>query len=227
MTEKTPSASDLKLILFDCDGTLCDSENFLRRSIFSAFEQHQADKILEQHLPAFFSQPTGVFMRSLENIIGAEKSRKIFDTFIETLEHERSNSPQLEPTYPGIIPLLDNLIERQYILGIATNKGRQGLDYFLTSNQLKGYFSTLQHSQNSTPKPAPQMVDNALYETGIARENCLLVGDTIADVLLAQNAGIKMIGVQWGDVVRLPDDGSVNIIRDPSHLINEIEKSWL
>jgi len=85
-----------------------------------------------------------------------------------------------------------------WLLGIATGKSHRGLVATLAGHGLDNRFVTLQTSDRAAGKPSPDMVLQALTETGADAASTVVVGDTTFDMMMARNAGALAVGVTWG-----------------------------
>jgi phosphoglycolate phosphatase len=90
------------------------------------------------------------------------------------------------------------LQEAGYILGVATGKSRRGLLATLETHDLRKYFVTLQTADVAPGKPHPGMMQRAMAETGVEKDETVLIGDTVFDMEMARNAGTHAYGVSWG-----------------------------
>ena len=84
---------------------------------------------------------------------------------------------------------------------------------------------TLSTDEN-IPKPNPAMATRAMNELGVDKNNCVIIGDTINDIGLGVNAGIKSIGVTWGYNKKelLKSAGASHLVNNSSEL-NELMKT--
>lgn len=100
--------------------------------------------------------------------------------------------------YPGAREALQTLSAREFLLGIATGKGRSALLATLEPHGLSQFFATFQTADRNASKPHPEMVLNAMAETGAEAADTLVIGDTSYDMTMARSAGVQAIGVAWG-----------------------------
>ena len=70
-------------------------------------------------------------------------------------------------------------------------------------------------------KPAPDMVNKALRELGVDKEDAVYVGDSDVDIATAKNSGLPCISVTWGfrDVEFLKEHGAKRLIESPLELL--------
>lgn len=216
--------TDLKLVLFDCDGTLADSHGFLTHMVESAFRHVGAELPPPELMREFYSLHFNEFFRRCDGHMSAEQIVAASEYMHSKLRTERETGAVTEPFYKGIHTALDALKADGYLMGIVTNKGGHGLKLVLASNQATDYFATLHHSDNSMTKPSPDMVLNALEATGVDPEKCVVVGDSVIDISTANNARVRSIGVTWAgrDAASLREAGAVNVIADVAELVPAI-----
>ena len=187
-----------KLVVFDCDGTLVDSQAAICRSMDAAFTA--------AGLPA----PDRAAVR---RIVGLSLPQALLELAPEVPEHSRRHALEAykanfraarnegtleQPLYPGMAALLHRLHAAGHALGVATGMSDRGLLACLTRHGLRDLFSTLQTADRHPSKPHPAMLEAALIEAAIAPGEAVLVGDTVYDVAMARAAGVRAVGVAWG-----------------------------
>ncbi len=129
-----------------------------------------------------------------------------------------------EPLYPGILNVLDQLDGAGWLMGIATGKAMRGLKLTLEHHALLDRFITQQTADRAQGKPHPEMLLNALGETGVEADCAVMIGDTTFDVEMAVNAGVKCIGVAWGyhESEELMDAGAVAVVHTADELVQTL-----
>lgn len=216
--------TDIKVVLFDLDGTLADSHAFLTRVVSESFAHVGVPVPGPEKMREFYSLTFRDFFKSCVDFMSAEQIVAASDYMHHTLLHERSQGALIEPFYPGIKEALDELKAAGYVLGLVTNKPSHGLFTVLNTNDAAHYFVTLNHPDNAPTKPAPDMVLNGLRDTGADKANCIVVGDSLIDMLTAQNAGVRAIGVTWAgrDAGPLADAGAIAVLDRVEQLVPAI-----
>ncbi len=189
----------MKLVLFDCDGTLVDSHHNIATAMRQAFEAvgvpYPGDEATRRVIG--LSLPEAV--RPLAPEAGPEVWNRLSDAYREAFFALRQRPDFHEPLFPGAREALEALAERDdVLLGIATGKARRGLDVLLERFGLRDFFATTQTADDAPSKPHPGMVLKAMEETGADPSRTVLVGDTTHDMLMAANAGTRGLGVEWG-----------------------------
>ncbi|MGB0959017.1 MAG: HAD-IA family hydrolase [Halocynthiibacter sp.] len=200
--------ADLRLVIFDVDGTLVDSQAHIVRSMEYAYGARglvapDADAIRGIIGLSLF-EAVKTLSPEFEDAFCAELAEGYKASFVEL---RAQGAEQKNVTlFDGALACLEALHSvDEVILGIATGKSRRGLDYLLESKKLTPYFMSTQVADDHPSKPHPSMVEACLRETGVDAQNAVLIGDTEFDMAMAKSAGVKAIGVSWGyhDVARL------------------------
>ncbi|MCT4579298.1 HAD-IA family hydrolase [Donghicola sp.] len=190
----------LRLIIFDVDGTLVDSQADILASMAAGFA---AGDVPVPERAAILS----IVGMSLEKAIpvlapdaSAATHAVIVDGYKSAYQRLRAEKGAASsPFYPGVRDTLEHLFNvPEYLVGVATGKSRRGLTALLDSHGLTGRFVTEQVADFHPSKPHPAMIHAALSETGVEPENAVMVGDTTFDMDMARAAGIGTIGVSWG-----------------------------
>lgn len=216
---KNSSGADFappRLVVFDCDGTMVDSQHHIVSAMHSAFAANglivpEADTVRRT-----VGLPLDAAIESLLPY-GAGSLAAVVDAYKQAAIAQRLVPDHHEPLFPGLVDALDRLEAAGFLLGIATGKARRGLDFTLKTHGLTGRFVTLQ-TNDVVPagKPAPDMVLQAMAETGADPGSTIVVGDTTYDMEMARNAGVRAIGVAWGyhDEEVLWNSGAQKVIKN-------------
>jgi phosphoglycolate phosphatase len=188
----------LRLVIFDCDGTLVDSRHAIVGAMTAAFRAEG----LAEPLPAMVRRVVGLpLVEAIAAIVADEdaaRHERIAAAYRTAHLAARGGGAMLEPLFDGIREAIDELSTAGHLLGVATGKGSRGLRHTLDLHAIADRFVTLQTSDLCPGKPRPDMVIRALAETGVAAADAVVIGDTSFDMLMAANAGVAAIGVTWG-----------------------------
>ncbi len=208
--------SAAKLVIFDCDGTLVDSQHMIGAAMNAAFESCQLD-LPEPHA---VRRVVGLSLVEAVSVLipDADPDLHILvaDKYKAGFRHLREKELQQEPLYPGTIEALEQLRDAGYLMGVATGKSRRGLRAVIDLHNLGAFFVTLQTAEDAAGKPHPQMVQQAMTEAGVDPSDTVVIGDTSYDMAMARAAGATGVGVSWGyhDPHELTEHGAVKVIDD-------------
>lgn len=211
----------MRLVLFDCDGTLVDGQHAIVEAMAAAFVHAglpapsaaavrdvlglSLNEAVERLLPP--ATPAG------EAAAAMLQCRGTFDAMC------RGPAPE-EPLFPGIREAVDAIAATGALLGIVTGKGRRDLLATLDRQGLRDRFITLHSADDGPGKPAPDMVLDAICRTGADAGSTIVIGDTTFDIEMARNAGVRSVGVAWGNhsPVALKRAGADRIAATPADL---------
>jgi phosphoglycolate phosphatase len=192
-------ASTPFLIVFDCDGTLADSQHIITEAMRFAFESTG----LAAPERSSILRIVGLSLDEAVAALAPDQREAIRDEIVSAFR-ERSAALRLtatmrEPMFPGAAPLLRSLVEREdVILGLATGKSKRGVARIIEQHGLDGIFATVQTADDAPSKPHPGMLLQAMDDTGTSPATAVMIGDTSYDMLMAASANVASIGVTWG-----------------------------
>lgn len=131
----------------------------------------------------------------------------------------------------GLIDGADNLIKKLfdagYFLAIATNKGQLGLKHVLEQTQLGAFFCETRAAGQVPPKPCPQMLVEILESVGVTVDDAIMIGDSIADIEMAQSIGMDALGVDFyqSEGHALLNAGALEVCNEYSQIESFLEKN--
>jgi len=188
-----------RLIVFDFDGTLVDSLQFIVTAMSRAFE----DQGFEAPAPAAVRRIVGLRLeeaaaRLLPDSSDTDTAERVAGAYRAAFQDMRARNLIDEPLYPGVRETLTLLNRPEVCLGIATGKSRRGLISSLERHDLSELFVTLKTSDDGPGKPHPEILLRAMADVGAEPEETVVIGDTSYDMEMAGNAGVSALGVAWG-----------------------------
>lgn len=188
----------LRLAIFDCDGTLVDSQADIAEAMEAAFAAHGLTAPPRSAIRRIVGLSLGEAIRQLVPEAGADLARDLVESYKAAFRARRSAGVVEEPLFEGIAALIAELDEAGWLLGVATGKSDRGLAHCLERHGLTGHFVTLQTADRHPSKPDPAMIEACLDATGASAAEAVMIGDTAYDMAMAVNAGVRAIGVDWG-----------------------------
>ncbi len=180
----------MSLIIFDLDGTLSDSHQAIIGCFIAACEDNGQAPPSEDAVSAMIGLPLTTMFEALapdgpqDDLVATYKSTYVaFDK-----QHTR--------LFDGVRELLHALPGP---LAIATSKGVSGATRTLRMFGIEDQFAiVLGFDSVERPKPAPDMILEALRRSGHSADEAVMVGDTTFDLEMADAAGVRAIAVGWG-----------------------------
>jgi phosphoglycolate phosphatase len=216
-------------VIFDCDGTLVDSQHMIVAAMTRAYDWHGIAvppretvlSVVGLSLPEAF-ETLGQGDPDFPVATMVERYKAAFHVM-------RDGEKHLEPLYPGAADAILSLSKRDdVLLGIATGKSQRGVRAVLGLHGLIDHFTTIKTAEDAPSKPNPGMVLEAMREAGVAAEDTVVVGDTVYDVAMARAAGATAIGVTWGyhPGSALADAGAFTVIEQFPALTPTLKRIW-
>lgn len=218
-----------KLIVFDCDGTLIDSQHMIVAAMNHAFEAHGLEPMPREDVLSIVGLSLDEALAALLPAAEPRLRKAVTEGYKDAFHHLRSRPDLAEPLFPGAMEAIEHLAARDdVLLGIATGKSQKGLRLALEQHDLARFFVTLQTADDAPSKPHPMMLERAMAEAGAAPRDTVLVGDTSYDIHMARAAGTHAFGVDWGyhDTDVLAQAGASVILSDFAEIHPALQTIW-
>jgi phosphoglycolate phosphatase len=219
----------LKLVVFDVDGTLVDSQGDIVAAMGIAFANVGLEAPERAAILGIVGLSLDVAIPMLAPGVDADTQREMVKGYKDAYVALRSENGAAasSPLYPHARKTLQALHRvPEVLLGVATGKSRRGLDKLMDAHDLHRFFVTQQVSDHHPSKPHPAMLEAALSETGVDPENAVMIGDTVFDMEMAQAAGVPFIGVNWGYHPAARLTAAVHVLEDFRHLPDILGAIW-
>ena len=217
----------MKLVLFDCDGTLVDSARLIHEVMARTFVEFK-------HKRPTISSTKSIIGLTLDIAIARMLGRPhVDDEALAMMAHYKAIYAEVRdeagmdtPLFDGIRPLIDTLVLRgdDLLIGAVTGKSRRGLTQILDMYGFAPHFVVSRTADDCPSKPHPAMVTECCDETGVSAHDTIVIGDAIYDMQMAKAAGATAIGVAWGyaAVEDLLASGADAIAHHPNDLLSHI-----
>jgi phosphoglycolate phosphatase len=187
-----------RLALFDCDGTLVDSQAAICRAMDECFTTHGLTPPERTRTRRVVGLSLRHAMQALLPAGAAALHDALSETYKSAFQRHRAEGLVEEPLFEGLAEAIDTLDANGWLLGIATGKSDRGLRLCLERHGLHDRFVTLQTADRHPSKPDPAMLHAAIAEAGAAPETTVMIGDTSFDMAMARAGGAHALGVGWG-----------------------------
>ncbi len=203
------------LAVFDCDGTLVDSQHSIIGAMHAAFDANAIPRAAADQIRRVVGLPLIEAILILHQPASDDEAEKIRADYSLSWQAMHKNGGLDEPLYDGAVDVLEVLATAGWTLGVATGKSMRGLVGTLEKHEILPRFATLQTADRARGKPHPEMLERAMDETGARPERTVMIGDTTFDMEMAANAGVPAIGVAWGyhDSDELKSAGARTVVR--------------
>ncbi|WP_429216357.1 HAD-IA family hydrolase [Aeromonas veronii] len=196
---------DIRLAIFDWDGTLMDSVGRIVACVQGAARDcelavpapTQIRQIIGLSLDVTMSRLFPLSSGSGSGSGSAFDERQIA-ALIDRYRHHYLHDATPSPLFSGAGELLHDWRSRGLQLAIATGKSRRGLDRVLDETGLRPLFVTSRGADEARSKPDPLMLEQILDELGLSPRQAVMIGDSVHDMAMAEAIAMPRIGVTWG-----------------------------
>lgn len=217
------------LVIFDCDGTLVDSEAMITAALTAAFQSCAIAPPPRAAMHGIVGLTLINAMRQLAPAESPDMQERLADAYKAAFWEFRDSKLHEEPLFPGARAVLDDLhADERVLLGIATGKSRRGVDRLIETHGLEGRFVTIQTCDSAPSKPDPAMILQAIAEAGADPARTVMIGDSTFDLDMARNASVAAIGVSWGFMARdrLAGSAPASLIDSFAELPEALRRLW-
>jgi HAD superfamily hydrolase (TIGR01509 family) len=206
-------------VIFDVDGTLLDTNYLHIAAWWEAFRERGHDVQC-----ADIHRALGLGSAELvERVLGCPEP-SVVDA------HSRHFAPYLGRMrpLPGAAGLLTAVARRGLGVVLATSAKDEEIGFMLDALGARDAIGTVVSSGAvQRAKPAPDIVEAALAESGTDRARAVMVGDAVWDVIAAGRAGLPCAGLLSGGIAEpeLRGAGAAETYHDPAALLEGLEDS--
>ena len=194
----------LKLLVFDLDGTLIDSAQDLCNSVNATLHQFGHPALKDTEIAGFIGDGALMLVRrAFAKAYGGPVDEQFLEfAYRFFLDYYRAHKLDFTYAYEGVLEALAalrDLHDQPRIMAVLTNKPVRPAQDICAALGLAPYFLHIYGGNSfSTKKPDPEGLNSLMAEAGAAPEETVLIGDSHVDVLTARNAGAWAIGCTFG-----------------------------
>lgn len=217
----------IKLVLFDLDGTLIDSERDLAASVNAMLVQYGRKALPMEVIGTYIGDGAPMLIR---RALGDPTDREFLQEALNYfLLHYREHKLDTTRPYDGIKSALQQIQGngQSRRLAVLTNKPVRVSRDILAGLELAGsFFQVYGGNSFETKKPDPLGANTLMTEAGSSPMETVMVGDSQVDILTARNAGMWSVGVTYGFAPRTLEQVVPDILVDtPAELAQALTKS--
>ncbi len=178
--------------IFDVDGTLLDSAQDICGAVQQVLETTDCPPMAFEFLKSYIGRH---LIDLFQDIFPLYTTAQIDDLIAQYRSIYPARGHRLTSVYPGVAEGLSALGGRK---ATATTKGTPTTRAILAQFGLIEYFDHVQGTDGIPCKPAPDVILAALAGLGASPQDCLMVGDSPADMEAGKRAGVKTCAVRYG-----------------------------
>ena len=222
--------SPIRLIIFDCDGVLVDSEPLAMRVLLNALSRAGLDVTTESGFRNYLGRSFSAIAASLEELYGLTLDEAAIEAM--RLDLYETYRRELQP----MAGLLDMLSALSVPFCVASSSQMERIRTSLDVAGLTKGFGTRIFSATMVPhgKPAPDLFLHAAREMGVAPEDCLVIEDSPAGIIAAKKAGMRVFAFTGGghivpsglgaQIAALHPDASLSDMRELPRLLDQVQR---
>jgi HAD superfamily hydrolase (TIGR01509 family) len=179
-------------MVFDMDGTLTNTNRLIFDSFNHIAEAYRGGRMADHEIAALFGPPEEGALRAIVPDGHLDEAMRRYLSFY------RGHHRALASVYAGIPELLNELYDRGVDLALFTGKGRHTTAISLEILGLTKFFRKVVTGNDVVRhKPSGEGITSILAEFGVSPHRTLMVGDSVADILAAREAGVPVASVLW------------------------------
>jgi pyrophosphatase PpaX len=208
----------LQGLIFDFDGTLADTLPLCFQAFREVLKPHLGREVSDTEIRRHFGPDEEGVLRQF-----------IPDKVNESLESYLLTYEKLHSVYttgiPGIMPMLDRLIDQGLCLAVVTGKGPRSAAISLDHLALAKFFSLVDAGSPAGERKQASIA-KVLAHWGFPPQDVGYVGDMAVDMRAAKAAGVVPLGAAWLPATRsaeLRGAGAAEVFLDPQGLVAWVE----
>jgi phosphoglycolate phosphatase len=187
---------NIKLIIFDLDGTLIDSLDDLTDATNHMLVSLGRAAAGRDQVRGYVGQGARRLVERAMPNAAAEEIEIGISVFLAYNEQHIVDKTRL---YPGVAETLSALRRAGKMLAVVSNKNVALCRRVLTTLEVDGYFECVIGADSlQARKPSPEPLLKVLSDLGVSAERAVIVGDSINDIAAGKGAGIVTVGCTYG-----------------------------
>lgn len=187
-----------KLLIFDVDGTIWDSEPDIFLSFNHTLREFAGMEIGMEE----FKKLAGLSLNHMFELVLPEPKKNMsreLEKQYKSYYIDQGHFADATVLYPSVKETLELLRKTGYSMAVASSKPKRILDKMVDHFDLKVFDLVLGTEESKFKhKPDPEILHHIMDQMGVGKERTVIIGDTKADILAGKNAGIDTIAATYG-----------------------------
>lgn len=189
--------SGIRLVIFDFDGTLGDSQKLITDTMLATIERLNLPMKSREECARTIGLPLKECFSSIIPMTD-EQAEECAEVYSEIFNVK--NVPGVVKAFPGVVETLERLSSQGILMSIASSRSHRTLAKLVDELDLSKYITYLIAADDVVEKkPAAESVLKTLRHFNFEAHETLVVGDTEFDILMGRNAGTHTCGVTYGN----------------------------
>ncbi|MCR4583153.1 MAG: HAD family hydrolase [Prevotella sp.] len=190
--------TDIRLIIFDFDGTLGDTRRHIVTTMQATIAELQLAPRSEAACAATIGLPLADCFGTMYPDLSKAETQRCSDTYRRIFAE---NVEKLRPQpFPGVQETMPRLRQLGCTLAIASSRSHASLVQLTADMGIADCFAIFVGADDvERAKPAPEPVERILSALNTEARHTLVVGDMAVDILMGRHAGALTCGVTWGN----------------------------
>jgi len=218
----------VKAFIFDLDGTLIDTFDLYLSALNEGLQAFRVAPVSAQELSEFLDEAT-----PLEEILKRVAPSEFTDaqrrlSCLERIKEAYLSGLEKVRLLDGAWELLFTLKERNFKVGIVTGRTTEGEAKWLELKRLgiAPFVDVFVTGLEAPRKPSSAGISFCIEQLKVKPEESIFVGDSQADALASQQAGVPFIGVATGvgKKERLLELGALCVVKDLRELLERVKR---
>lgn len=208
-----------ELIIFDMDGTILDTLEDLKNSMNHTLKLHHMPERTLDEIRSFVGN--GIRTLIERAVVNGTLEHQMNEIQGDFMEHYGVHCADYTKPYDGVNALIQELRNRGYKTAVVSNKADAAVQNLCVQYFPNLFDLAIGERPEIAKKPAADMVNLALEQLQVSRENAIYIGDSDVDVATAKNSNLDMIAVDWGFRTRefLIEQGAEVIVSKPEEIL--------